>query len=385
MDEFLKVTRMFIHPLMGSSLENLQTNNTVIEQSNNIENNDNENSSSNNNESLVYNYNYLERKKIKILTYNLFLRPPPVKTNEDDWKDERLLDFISEMDNFDIICLQEVFATFTNRKYEIIRLANKAGFFFYCDSPIPSFYSKFTIDGGLLILSRFPILDHEFIPYEYGVLSDALAYKGILSAKIDINGSELLVINTHTQASYFDVSQEYWDISSETRINQLNQLKVYIEEIFSYKRKIKVESNCLCLIVGDLNVDALNYNYIRSTKGFWDTIDEYDFFIDDLSSLGKVSDIYYDTNKIHPITFGEKLENNGDKVLTHSTDVGTCLSLDYIISIYPKRELFTDESSKRILKVVNDKDSVNVERFLIDKKPYTQLSDHYGLSIELEL
>lgn len=25
-------------------------------------------------------------KKIKLLTYNIFLRPPPIKTNEDDYK-----------------------------------------------------------------------------------------------------------------------------------------------------------------------------------------------------------------------------------------------------------------------------------------------------------
>ncbi|EGR30881.1 hypothetical protein IMG5_121790 [Ichthyophthirius multifiliis] len=28
--------------------------------------------------------------KIKVLTYNIFIRPPPIKTNEDDFKDERL-------------------------------------------------------------------------------------------------------------------------------------------------------------------------------------------------------------------------------------------------------------------------------------------------------
>lgn len=35
----------------------------------------------------------------------MFIRPPPVKNNEDDYKDERLTAFISkEMENFDIIC-----------------------------------------------------------------------------------------------------------------------------------------------------------------------------------------------------------------------------------------------------------------------------------------
>jgi hypothetical protein len=33
-------------------------------------------------------------KTIKLLTFNLFLRPPPIKTNDDDFKNERLNDFL---------------------------------------------------------------------------------------------------------------------------------------------------------------------------------------------------------------------------------------------------------------------------------------------------
>ena len=34
----------------------------------------------------------LPRTNVKLLTYNFFLRPPPIKTNEDDYKEERLKD-----------------------------------------------------------------------------------------------------------------------------------------------------------------------------------------------------------------------------------------------------------------------------------------------------
>lgn len=42
------------------------------------------------------------------------------------------------------------------------------------------------LDGGLLTISRFPIVESEFKPYPYGMLSDALTYKGVLYCKIDI-------------------------------------------------------------------------------------------------------------------------------------------------------------------------------------------------------
>ena len=62
-----------------------------------------------------------ENNCIRLLTYNIFLRPPPIKTNENDWKDERLNLFIEELINFDVVCLQEMFGTWTNRRHYMIK------------------------------------------------------------------------------------------------------------------------------------------------------------------------------------------------------------------------------------------------------------------------
>lgn len=45
----------------------------------------------------------LERKAVRLLTYNLFERPF-VKNNDNDWKDERLDEFAQRLDEYDIIC-----------------------------------------------------------------------------------------------------------------------------------------------------------------------------------------------------------------------------------------------------------------------------------------
>lgn len=55
-------------------------------------------------------------EKIKLLTYNVFLRPPPIKTNEDDFKNERLNDIFDRIGHYDIVCFQEMFQTATFRK-----------------------------------------------------------------------------------------------------------------------------------------------------------------------------------------------------------------------------------------------------------------------------
>lgn len=77
-------------------------------------------------------------------------------------------------------------------------MAQKAGFNYHCTSEAPSLFSNCLIDGGLLILSRFPIVKSEFRAYKFGIGSDALSKKGCLYALININGRYLHLFETHT-------------------------------------------------------------------------------------------------------------------------------------------------------------------------------------------
>lgn len=54
------------------------------------------------------------------------------------------------------------------------------------------------MDGGLLVLSRYPILDAEFVPFRISGLLDTLIDKGCMYVKININGSIINVIELHT-------------------------------------------------------------------------------------------------------------------------------------------------------------------------------------------
>jgi endonuclease/exonuclease/phosphatase family metal-dependent hydrolase len=237
MDEFLSQFDMYFHPLMDINYKHFTDE------------------------------KMLPRKTVKVLTYNIFLRPPPVKNNENDWKDERLADFIKILDCYDIICLQEMFGSFNNRKQELIKFANKSGLFFYCDSPSPSFFSTCLADGGLLILSRFPIVLSEFRPFRYCVLSDALSDKGVLYAKIKIGDAYLNVFNTHLQASYFGSGNYHWDISIKTRNDQIEEISNFIKEVVNNNNTRDLEgTDGPILVMGDFNVDAHNYEKKKKVK-----------------------------------------------------------------------------------------------------------------------
>ena len=118
------------------------------------------------------------------MTQNMFMRPPPVKTNATDFKDARLDEFVKQLDNFDIICFQEVFTTLNTRKQRLISYSQKAGLIYHAVCTVPGLFSGYATDGGLLIGSRFPLVESDFDPYPDGVVSDALSFKGVLYAKI---------------------------------------------------------------------------------------------------------------------------------------------------------------------------------------------------------
>jgi len=48
----------------------------------------------------------MSKKDLKLLTLNVFLRPPPIKTNQDDYKEERFLEIMKIIKDYDVVCFQ---------------------------------------------------------------------------------------------------------------------------------------------------------------------------------------------------------------------------------------------------------------------------------------
>lgn len=147
--------------------------------------------------------------KVSLLTYNVFLRPPPIKTNEDDYKEERFEEILKVIRQYDIVCLQEMFQTGTFRLEKIIEFAIEnsnidcySEFYYWKMGESPSFLPGPIVDSGLLVLSKYPILASEFMSYKIGILSDSASDKGYIYCKIDIKGEILHLFSTHLQASY---------------------------------------------------------------------------------------------------------------------------------------------------------------------------------------
>ena len=155
--------------------------------------------------------------------------------------------------------------------------------------------------------------------------------------------------------------------------------------------------------------DAHDYKETRNKFNLSNgIISEYESFKLKLNKLGKAIDLFENKFKEHPFTFGVN-DKNYDKVLTGKIELNSHQTIDYIWEIIPDLtlpifNLYNDYTGKNGIIPLNDNsnlsnfnfnnidkkleilyDSPEVETFLVENRPYQQLSDHFGLSIQLSI
>ncbi|KAJ1507999.1 Sphingomyelin phosphodiesterase 2, neutral membrane (Neutral sphingomyelinase), partial [Coelomomyces lativittatus] len=202
----------------------------------------------------------------KVLTYNLFLRPPPISQSQGDFKWERLALFIDTvLPNFDLICLQESFTSFSSRVNTLFTHARDLGFQTCCLGPQSCWYKFQLVDSGLVILSKWAMVMTTNCVFNSGVASDRLSAKGVLYTKLKhpTENSYLHVFNTHFQASYSLYPSES-DNTVQCRMDQLKTLVNFIHTTIS-------KETCMhpILVLGDFNMDKTDphpYEYQRLVK-----------------------------------------------------------------------------------------------------------------------
>ena len=337
---------------------------------------------------------------IRILTYNFFCRPPPIKTNESDYKDARIADFIEKIDNFDIICFQELFTTLNDRKHKMIREGSKRGLKYYTAPKVPSFFSKYLVDSGLLIISRYPIVDNDFYEYYINISGDSPTEKGVLYAKIEVKKDVyLFLFNTHLQSTYYEDTPENMDSTVQVRTKQTEELInfIYNKLLTIPKNEIK---NGKIILLGDFNIDAHDNIYAQDRYKLPKyKYTEYDIFYKKINKLGQAIDLMKKKFNKHLFTFGDnEIEQEHDQVLTGKESYNLKQTLDYIWEIIPDYNLdiyniINEEydndnnmgegnNSKNNIEVLYN--TLNVQKFLIKDRPYQQLSDHFALSVQLK-
>lgn len=311
---------------------------------------------------------------VKLLTYNIFLRPPLIKNNADDYKNERLAEFMkSHLDKFDIICFQELFNLANYRQQLLLDTAAEKGFPYYVKSVNPSWSSGKFIDAGLVIISKYPILATDGLIYCNGNQIDSWAAKQVLYAKIQIAPTFFIhVFTTHMQASYYDNAESINVINDRARATQVQEIADFV------KRKTE-GSPYPVIVAGDFNIDSrigAEYQYMMDTF---------------VQAKPTMKDLLAEANNgDHPITYGDyhevPHETEEDKMVTHPRELHLTHKADHCCGLCIDYIFMADTEANMRENMVSVRET-KVEEFFVppEKFIFSQLSDHYGVSTTLRV
>lgn len=189
-------------------------------------------------------------KDIRVLSYNIFLLPNPFFCNlldhkHSDYKTERCKLISNIIQKYDIILFQEIHPSMNFRSDLIIKNAKKYGLEYSYYSLGPTFLSQYCLSNGLLVISRYPIIETDSIGFTQSSSYDNFIEKGCIYTKVKINDihQPIHIFNTHLQSSYDKTPK--WE---QIRSKQLIELK----EFLSKKCNLSKDS---VIIGGDFNID----------------------------------------------------------------------------------------------------------------------------------
>ncbi|KAI8887514.1 hypothetical protein K501DRAFT_283298 [Backusella circina FSU 941] len=335
----------------------------------------------------------------RFLTLNIFMRPPLIRNNWSDYKDDRLA-YIERyiLPEYDVVCFQESFAFASRRKDRLITSARLMGYNHHVESP-RKYPWNIGVDGGLLILSRFPIHEASVVEYPRGQHSDWLSIKGALHALLELNPErQLHLYTTHTQASY-DLNNVINKDDTATRLSQFALLHNFMYDTAK-------DDGAPIMVVGDLNVDAaIHGKDIPVTRPSKESSPEYTQMVKVINGQGvkqsdgtwfehpwklnDMVDVPYAKYQFHPVTFGDYRVNDQGELIPAET---VLTNSDVLMTVQSIDRIFWSDRATNVMQLSHPK----VEKFWVEENEkmtkeereqarFTQISDHYGLSCNIQM
>ncbi|UYB38864.1 sphingomyelin phosphodiesterase [Streptomyces sp. Je 1-4] len=196
--------------------------------------------------------------RLKVLSYNVFLMSKNLYPN---WGQDHRAQAITDADFFqgqDVVVLQEAF---DNSSSETLK--SRAAAQYPHQTPVMGrsrsgwdatggAYSAATPeDGGVTLLSKWPILRKEQYVYKDACGADYLSNKGFVYAVLDVNGTKVHVVGTHAQST--DSGCKAGE-AADDRAKQLKEMDAFLDAKY-------IPADEEVIVAGDLNVDSHSAEY----------------------------------------------------------------------------------------------------------------------------
>lgn len=178
------------------------------------------------------------------------------------------------------------------------------------------------------------------------------------------------------------ISKELNYSTTDVLSNDDNRARIdQVAEMSQFIKKVTRVNPWPVLIAGDLNIDAKEQRHCNVTRS-----DEYSALFQLLNTTDLVvTDLLHESYGHHPSTYGDaylcsvnETWRPKETVLTAPVDHCTKMCIDYLVLLRPQ-----DEDQARKLRILDN--STKVEEFCVLGKPYSHLSDHYGISTALDV
>ncbi|MGW7516582.1 sphingomyelin phosphodiesterase [Streptomyces sp. NPDC054796] len=199
-----------------------------------------------------------ETPRLKVLTYNAFLMSRALYPN---WGQDHRAQAIPAADFFqgqDVVVLQEAF---DNSSSEALKRnaadryphqtpvvgRSRSGW----DATGGAYSATTPEDGGVTLLSKWPIVRQEQYVYPDACGSDAYSNKGFLYAVLDVHGTKVHIVGTHTQSTDSGCGKGE---AVADRAAQFRQIDAFLDAKH-------IPSDEQVMLAGDLNVDSHGDEY----------------------------------------------------------------------------------------------------------------------------
>lgn len=172
---------------------------------------------------------------MKILTYNFYCRPRFI-FNDKQIKRTQIIGRMNHLDKFDVVMFQELF---DNKVYKKMKKIMKEKGFIYKTKRVDKKYVPL-MNGGCVIFSKERIIKSDMLIFKPGQIFNAMSLKGVNYACIYDSKSQkvLNVFNTHLDT-----------FSQEERTNQMKNIKKWM------KNSLNLNENDNIIIGGDWNIN----------------------------------------------------------------------------------------------------------------------------------
>ncbi|MEU9699309.1 sphingomyelin phosphodiesterase [Streptomyces sp. NPDC047981] len=196
--------------------------------------------------------------RLKVLTYNAFLFSKTLYPNWGQDHRARAIPAASFYQGQDVVVIQEAF---DNSSSDLLK-ANSAAQYPYqtpvmgrsktgWDATSGAYSATTPEDGGVTILSKWPIVRKEQYVYKDACGADWYSNKGFVYTVLDVNGSKVHVVGTHAQSTDPGCSAGE---AAQMRSRQFKAMDAFLDAK-------NIPANEQVIVAGDMNVDSRTSEY----------------------------------------------------------------------------------------------------------------------------